>query len=1354
MRHQPRIRKFRRTLKVEALEDRTLLSGVVYASEDMTTGLLSITASTGNKDVTIVQVSPDDLRVSGVFTPPSLTTPPDFTSVNGGLYADFALHTVTGINIQMPDGNDQVALSSFDLNGNLIINASPGTNTFTLNTIHANAITISAAGPGGDTVSMNTVTAGGATIATGTGADQINLDSVAMGFLNINSGSGTANDSITITNSFRTAPLPAAIGLLTVNAGDGDNTIGVTDTTLGLATITAGVGSNTVDVSNDLITVQVPLNLNVGLGGSAVQTVSLNNDTFSGGPANIAIGDGTPLFYPGSSLTMTNDTGIGAAVITLGQYFQSVTIGNDQPAGNITAGTLNVAVGDNSDNVQINANVAGAESVTVGSAGILSPPSLTVGGSVGTPDNPQPLDVQAGDNWTVTVGATVSGDENINPSNASNGDSITVKSPSVGGDLSIQAGDNTPSLDVLGTTTNNLTIQAGTGNTYFVLSDVTVNNDLNLTTGDGDNALAMMNVNVVDALWVTCGAGINVVYTQSVTCLYGVIDGGSGSSNDYEGSGYEAGFVTIGFAGSVVFDPPQIDPSQLSLSADSINEGDTATLNGSFTQFNNDAPHTVTIDWGDGSASIQLQLAPDVFTFSVPHQYVLAGDDSITVTVTDNLGYSASAQTPITIHEVPPVIPTGGLKLSASTIDEGGSVALTGNFIDPGTMDTHTVDINWGDGSADNTVRLAAGVLTFGPVSHNYLNNLPGNAPYTIQVTVTDQNDASGSGSIPLVVDNVAPANLQLGFAKDPINQGDTATLNGSFTDPGVLDTHTVVINWGDGSATTTLNLAANVLNFTANHPYQDGRPNNDPYTVQVTVTDDDNASVSTSSQFLVNNLPPANIQLGFASNPINEGDTAILNGTFTDVNPQDTHTVDINWGDGSAGTTLSLGAGALTFVANHRYLDELPGNAPYTVQVTVADPDNASTSASIPLTVNNATPSNLQLSFANTSISEGDTAMLNGSFTDPGVLDTHTVVINWGDGSATTTLNLAANVLNFTANHPYVSSLPDDAPYTVQVTVTDEENASTSAAITLNVNTVNPTLTLSGPSTGNPESPYALNLSASTPNGTPVTSWTINWGDGTTEPVSGNPSSVAHSYALVHHTYTISAEATTAGGTFAAGNTVTVKMSLATDNENWVAQVYEDVLNRAPELAGLNNWTAHLAAGASREQVVQGILVSPEYRTLTVNGIYEQYLGRPADAQGLQQDVQALNAGTTTDQIRADILGSDEYFSLRASNTTSGYVAALYHDVLNRSGTASEVQSWVETQSADGGRIPLAMTFLTSTEANQVLVQGYYQKFLHRAADASGLSTFVQARANGATEEDVMAAILASDEYFTNAVA
>jgi uncharacterized protein YidB (DUF937 family) len=280
------------------------------------------------------------------------------------------------------------------------------------------------------------------------------------------------------------------------------------------------------------------------------------------------------------------------------------------------------------------------------------------------------------------------------------------------------------------------------------------------------------------------------------------------------------------------------------------------------------------------------------------------------------------------------------------------------------------------------------------------------------------------------------------------------------------------------------------------------------------------------------------------------------------------------------------------------------------------------------------------------------------------------------------------------------------------------------------------------------------LNLSAADPGTDPITSWTINWGDGTTEPVAGNPSSVSHSYALVHRTYDISAQATNADGTFTAGNTVSLNMALATDNENYIAQVYEDLLNRAPELGGLQNWTDHLAAGASRQQVMEWIMISPEYRTLFVQGVYQNFLGRPADPQGLRTDVLALDAGATADHVKAMVLGSDEFFNARASGSTTGFFAALYHDVLGRSGTPSEIQSWVSMEPASFARVPAAESFLATDEANQVLAQGFYQKFLHRAADTEGLNTLVQARKNGATMEDVIASVLASDEYFKQAIA
>src|SRR5439155_23440621 len=201
------------------------------------------------------------------------------------------------------------------------------------------------------------------------------------------------------------------------------------------------------------------------------------------------------------------------------------------------------------------------------------------------------------------------------------------------------------------------------------------------------------------------------------------------------------------------------------------------------------------------------------------------------------------------------------LPLSAATINENDSTALSGSFAAPGTLDTHTVVINWGDGTGDTTITLGAGVLNFSGARHQYFDN-PAGGSYTITATVTDSDGAPGTGSTPIAVNNVAPANLQLSLNPVTINEDGSTALSGSFTDPGTLDTHTVVINWGGGSSNTSVNLAAGVLTFNGvRHHYLDTPPTG-TYAVSVTLPDNAGASSSAGTRLYVSKVPPANIQL------------------------------------------------------------------------------------------------------------------------------------------------------------------------------------------------------------------------------------------------------------------------------------------------------------------------------------------------------------------------------------------------------------------------------------------------------------------------------------------------------------
>src|SRR5262249_6677796 len=90
----------------------------------------------------------------------------------------------------------------------------------------------------------------------------------------------------------------------------------------------------------------------------------------------------------------------------------------------------------------------------------------------------------------------------------------------------------------------------------------------------------------------------------------------------------------------------------------------------------------------------------------------------------------------------------------------------------------------------------------------------------------------------------------------------------------------------------------------------------------------------------------------------------------------------------------------------------------------------------------------------------------------------------------------------------------------------------------------------------------------------------------------------------------------------------------------------------------------------------------------------YARYLHRRPDAAGLREWVNQLRNGVSAEQVQAGILGSDEYYKLHGSNP-SGFVYALYVDVLGRRPSDQEVQDWVDQFDAVSNLPTLALQFL-----------------------------------------------------------
>ena len=101
--------------------------------------------------------------------------------------------------------------------------------------------------------------------------------------------------------------------------------------------------------------------------------------------------------------------------------------------------------------------------------------------------------------------------------------------------------------------------------------------------------------------------------------------------------------------------------------------------------------------------------------------------------------------------------------------------------------------------------------------------------------------------------------------------------------------------------------------------------------------------------------------------------------------------------------------------------------------------------------------------------------------------------------------------------------------------------------------------------------------------------------------------------------------------------------------DQDFLYGLYNDILNRSPDSAGLNAWTQAMSNGASRAVVAAGFLASQEYRSNLVEADYENYLGRPADPGGEAAWLASLSAGISDQAVLAGILGSAEAFAQRS---------------------------------------------------------------------------------------------------------
>jgi len=139
-----------------------------------------------------------------------------------------------------------------------------------------------------------------------------------------------------------------------------------------------------------------------------------------------------------------------------------------------------------------------------------------------------------------------------------------------------------------------------------------------------------------------------------------------------------------------------------------------------------------------------------------------------------------------TIANTAPAVEAG----DDQVVNEGDTVSLApATFRDPDEGDTHTATIDWGDGTVESGIVTEPDDSGVGTVSGSHV--FVDNGVFAITLCVTDDGGAISCDILMVTVNNVAPTVTISGPTL--VNEGDTQTYTVTITDPGVIDTHTVV---------------------------------------------------------------------------------------------------------------------------------------------------------------------------------------------------------------------------------------------------------------------------------------------------------------------------------------------------------------------------------------------------------------------------------------------------------------------------------------------------------------------------------------------------------------------------------
>ena len=225
-----------------------------------------------------------------------------------------------------------------------------------------------------------------------------------------------------------------------------------------------------------------------------------------------------------------------------------------------------------------------------------------------------------------------------------------------------------------------------------------------------------------------------------------------------------------------------------------------------------------------------------------------------------------------------------------------------------------------------------------------------------------------------------------------------------------------------------------------------------------------------------------------------------------------------------------------------------------------------------------------------------------------------------------------------------------------------------------------------------------------------------------------------------------------------AAGDSSETRVFISTHEASQVRKLYKQALNREPENGGWLYWTGLLQTGAaSLGTVARGIFESTERLDPIIAGYYRTFLSREPEAQGLGEWRERWQREGSPENIISGILSSPESYA-KAGGTDTGWVTEVYRRLLNREPEAEGLRYWTGQLAAGRSQADVVLGFITSDENRRNLARTWYQQYLGRAATQIEIDSVVSKMTDrplpngtlvkGQTQRDIQIFIIDSQEY------